>query len=372
MPVSRYNFEIGSKETFVYKLLFSPLNEREWVPPSREEAPSILKTDFGVSCTPMLIDDVKVKISAGKGGKGAAVFNTNLKSLGPAGGSGGRGGSVFAVGVSDISALRQFRFKKEFGAENGRDGRGQFRDGHNGENLVLKFPVGTVAHNLTTGTDATVEKIGEEVLLAKGGLGGRGNFQFRTARTTSPTKFQPGLPGEAFEYRFELKLIADVGFVGLPNAGKSSMLNRLTNARSKVANYPFTTLEPNLGAYYELIIADIPGLIEGSSTGRGLGMKFLRHIERTHILFHFISAESPAPAKDYKIIRKELDDYNKELLKKPEYLFLTKSDLVDAKTVKTKLAALKKLNPNAIAISIHDPESVKKMEKMLNKIKDEK
>jgi GTP-binding protein len=300
------------------------------------------------------------------------AFNSNLKSLGPAGGSGGKGGDVFAIGVSDLSALNQFRFKKEFDAEHGKDGRPQFRDGHEGKELVLKLPVGTVIHNLTTGEDMSVEKIGEKIPLAKGGKGGKGNFHFRSARVTSPTRSQPGLPGESFEFRFELKLIADVGFVGLPNAGKSSMLNMLTNAHSKVANYPFTTLEPNLGVYYELILADIPGLIEGSSSGRGLGVKFLRHIERTRILFHFISAESPAPAKDYKLIHKELGIYNKELLAKPEYLFLTKSDLVDSETLAEKLRELKKIQPNVVAVSIHDPESIKKVEKILNTIKAQK
>jgi len=318
---------------------------------------------------PMLIDDIKIKISAGSGGKGAVAFNTNLKSLGPTGASGGRGGNVYALGVSDISALRQFRFKKEFEAENGGDGRGQFRDGRDGKDLILKVPVGTVAHNLTTGDEISMERVGEQILLAQGGIGGRGNFHFRSSRNTSPRQFQGGRPGETFDLRLELKLIADVGFVGLPNAGKSSMLNRLTNARSKVANYPFTTLEPNLGAYYELILADIPGLIEGSSGGRGLGIKFLRHIERTRILFHFISAESPDPERDYKTIRKELGAYNKELQDKPEYLFLSKSDLADKATLKEKLEVLKKLNPRAIAISIHDPESIKKVEKILNDIK---
>lgn len=320
----------------------------------------------------MLTDDVKIKVTAGSGGKGAVAFNTNLKSLGPTGGTGGKGGSVFAVGVSDISALRQFRFKKEFEAENGRDGRGQFRDGHDGKDLVLTLPVGTVVHNLTTHEDVSIEKIGERVLIAKGGLGGRGNFHFRSSRNTSPRESRPGVPGESFELRLELKLIADVGLVGLPNAGKSSLLNALTKAESKVANYPFTTLEPNLGAYYELILADIPGLIEGSSSGRGLGIKFLRHIERTHILFHFISAESPDPAKDYKTIRKELGMHAKTLLEKPEYLFLSKSDLSPPETLKEKLKTLKKINPHVIAISIYDAESIKKVEKILNSIKEEK
>lgn len=320
----------------------------------------------------MLIDDIKIKINAGRGGGGAIAFNKNLGALGPVGGTGGRGGSIYAVGVSDLMALGQFRYKKEFSAEDGQDGRGQFRDGRDGEDLILKLPVGTVIHNLTNSNDINVEKVGERILLTKGGFGGKGNFHFRSATNTTPKRAQLGTMGESFIFRFELKFIADVGFVGLPNVGKSSLLNELTNASSKVANYQFTTLEPNLGAYYGLVLADIPGLIEGSSSGRGLGIKFLRHIERTHSLFHFISTESPIPAKDYKTIRAELGAYNKALLKKPERLFLTKSDLVDAKELKKKLAALKKIDPKAIAISINDPDSIAKVEKILNEIKAKK
>jgi GTP-binding protein len=293
-------------------------------------------------------------------------------SLGPAGGGGGLGGSVYAEGVSDLSALGQFRFKKEFSAEDGQEGRGQFRDGHDGKDLVLKVPVGTIAHNLTNETDVEVEHVGERVLLAKGGKGGKGNFLFRSSRNTTPKQSQPGLPGESFAFRLELKFIADVGFVGLPNVGKSSLLNELTNAKSKVANYAFTTLEPNLGTYYELILADIPGLIEGSSEGKGLGTRFLRHIERTRTLFHFISAESPTPVADYKTIRAELGAYSKALLKKPEHLFLTKSDVVDEKQLKSILAKLKKIDPKVIAISIIDEESLKKVQKLLNGIKAKK
>ena len=316
----------------------------------------------------MLIDDVEIKINAGHGGKGAVAFNKNKMSLGPTGGSGGKGGSVYGEGVSDLTALRQFRFSKAFFAENGRDGRGQFRDGHDGGDLVLKLPVGTVAHNLTTGSEINIEKSGERILLAKGGIGGKGNFHFRSSINTTPKEFEYGTSGESFEVRFELKLIADVGFIGLPNVGKSSLLNKLTNARSKVANYPFTTLEPNLGAYYGLILADIPGLIEGSSSGRGLGIKFLRHIERTHILFHFISTESLTPSREYKIIRKELGAWNIALLKKPERLFLTKSDLVTPKELNKKLLALKKIDPHVIAVSVNNTESIKNIEKILNDI----
>ena len=327
---------------------------------------------FEILLRGMLIDDVEIKINAGNGGKGAVAFNKNLKSRGPVGGSGGKGGNVYGDGVSDLTALRQFRFKKEFSAENGRDGRGRFRDGHYGGDLVLKLPVGTVAHNLTTGSEINIEKIGERILLAKGGIGGKGNFQFRSSRNTTPRYAQPGMPGEHFAFRLELKFIADIGFVGLPNVGKSSLLNKLTNAGSKVANYPFTTLEPNLGAYFGLILADIPGLIEGSSSGRGLGIKFLRHIERTHILFHLISTESSTPSRDYNIIRKELGAWNIALLKKPERLFLTKSDLATPEELNEKLSALKKIDPHALAISINDTESIKNVEKILNDIKAKK
>ena len=324
----------------------------------------------------MLIDDVTIKVKAGDGGKGAVAFNKNLMSLGPTGGSGGKGGSVYFEGVSDLGALSQFRYKKDVEAAHGADGRGQFRDGQDGKDLVIKVPIGTAIHKIETGEIEEILKIGEKILIAKGGLGGKGNFHFRSSRNTTPKQFQPGLPGENFTVKLELKLIADVGLIGLPNAGKSSLLNELTKAKSKVANYPFTTLEPNLGAYYELIIADIPGLIEGASLGKGLGVKFLRHIERTKILFHLISAESENPAKDYEIIRKELETHSaesgKELVKKPEYVFLSKSDALPEKDLKKKIAALKKIGKNALPISILDDASMEKVKKVLNKIEAEK
>ncbi len=320
----------------------------------------------------MLIDDVNIKINAGNGGKGKVAFNKNLGSFGPAGGSGGKGGNIYGEGVSDLTALAQFRFKKEFFAENGEDGRDQFRDGSDGSDLILKIPIGPVIHKLTNCGEINFDKTGARILLAKGGGGGKGNFQFRSSTNTSPKQSGPGEPGEQYMLRLELKFIADVGFIGLPNVGKSSLLNTLTNAGSKVGNYPFTTLEPHLGAYYNIILADIPGLIERSSAGRGLGIKFLRHIERTRILFHFISAESLDPKHDYDTIRKELGAYNKQLLDKPEYLFLSKNDLVDKKTLKEKLDVLKKINAKSISISINDLESIKKVEKILNDLKAKK
>lgn len=320
----------------------------------------------------MLIDDVKIKVHAGRGGDGAVAFSKTKMSLGPTGGNGGDGGSVYFEGISNIGALLQFQGKKEWAANDGQRGSKKLNDGAGGKDLVLKVPVGTVAHNLTTEEDFEITEIGQKVLVAKGGHGGKGNYKFRSAVNISPTEFQEGLPGEEGEWRLELKLIADVGFVGLPNVGKSSLLNSLTSAKAKVANYAFTTLEPNLGAYYELILADIPGLIEGASGGKGLGIKFLRHIERTRKLFHFISAESENPLADYEIIRKELGAYNKKLLEKPEYIFLSKSDMLDEKELKNKMQELKKIGKEIIPISIIDDESIEKVEKLLREIIKEK
>ncbi|MDO8655583.1 MAG: GTPase ObgE [bacterium] len=314
----------------------------------------------------MLIDDVTITIEAGNGGKGAVAFNKNKMTLGPVGGSGGKGGSVYVEGTHDLNALGQFRYKKDMKAANGGDGKGQSNDGADGEDLIIKVPVGTM---IRTGSKTQeVLKIGERILLAKGGLGGKGNFLFRSSTNTSPKWSQKGLPGERLVARLELKFIADVGLIGLPNAGKSSLLNELTRAQSRVANYPFTTLEPHLGTYYKLILADIPGLIEGASLGKGLGTKFLRHIERTKVLFHLISAESEVPVKDYNAIRKELEQYSKGLLEKIEYVFLSKSDTVPAEELKKKIAALQKIAKNVLPISIHDYDSIEQVKKILNEI----
>jgi len=320
----------------------------------------------------MLIDDVKISVTAGHGGKGTVAFNKTKMNRGPTGGSGGRGGSVFIKGISDLSALGKFRFKKEFSAENGRDGLAQLHDGHNGKDLILSLPLGTVVHKLNTGEDVEVTKIGQLELVARGGKGGKGNYLFRSSTNTTPREFEEGEIGESFDLHLELKLIADVGFVGLPNVGKTSLLNELTNARSKVANYPFTTLEPNLGVYYDLILADIPGLIEGASKGKGLGIKFLRHVERTKILFHFIAADAADPVLDYKTVRGELEAYNKLLLEKPEYLFISKSDTVPQDAVAGIIDKLEKLNQNVIPISIYDWDSIERVRKILNDLISEK
>lgn len=316
----------------------------------------------------MIIDDLTIEIEAGKGGDGIVAFNKNKGALGPTGGRGGNGGDVYFEGIPDLGGLNVLRNRKIFKAEDGKNGRHQLNDGTAGNDLIIKVPVGTVIHNLTTKEDREIIKTGERILSAKGGHGGKGNFLFRGPHNTSPRQFQRGLSGDHFKIKLELKMIADVGIIGLPNVGKSSLINELTKAKSKVANYNFTTLEPHLGTYYNLILADIPGLIEGASDNKGLGIKFLRHIERTKVLFHLVSAESENPVKDYKIIRKELKAYNKKLLEKDEYLFLSKTDMNDAADIKKKIAKLKKLNSNVLTLSIHDIDSLDCVKKILNNI----
>lgn len=320
----------------------------------------------------MLIDEITITLHAGTGGRGAVAFNKIRLSRGPTGGDGGKGGSVYFEGTSDINALMPYASKKEIEAEKGRDGRGQFLDGRGGADSIVKIPTGTTITNLETNYSQEMANVGQRILAAGGGEGGRGNFKFRSATNTTPIESEEGSQGDRATYRLELRLIADVGFVGLPNAGKSSLLNELTAAKSRVADYAFTTLEPHLGSYYGIILADIPGIIEGASEGRGLGVKFLKHIERTKVLFHLISAESDNVARDYQVIRNELQTYNPELTKKLEHVLLTKVDAVTPDEVKEKIAALKKLALRPIAVSILEPESLEEVKKILNKIKDEK
>ncbi|MBP9822069.1 MAG: GTPase ObgE [Candidatus Pacebacteria bacterium] len=320
----------------------------------------------------MLIDDITIRVMAGDGGDGTVSFNKNMMSLGPTGAMGGVGGQVYVEGVADLGALLRLRHSKVFKAENGKVGGRQFNDGHDGADLIIQVPVGTVVHNLDTKTDTEITQIGEKVMIARGGRGGKGNYHFRSSVNTSPKEFQKGEPGEKYTIRLELKLIADVGLIGLPNAGKSSLLNELTRAKSKVANYAFTTLEPHLGVYYDLILADVPGIIEGASTGKGLGVKFLRHVERTNTLFHLLSAESVDPVGDYEVIRGELGAYNPTLLKKKEYLFISKSDMLPAPELKKLVTKLKKKNTTVTPLSIHDEDSLEKVKKILNTIADKK
>lgn len=316
----------------------------------------------------MLIDEVTIEVKAGDGGNGNVAFNKNMKELGPTGASGGNGGSVYCTGVADIGALSHWRNTKEAHAERGHEGGIQYRDGSDGADIEFNIPVGTVLHNLETKEDIEITAIGQRVLLAKGGRGGKGNYHFRSSLNTSPKRFQDGTPGDCWTFRLELKLIADVGLVGLPNAGKSSLMNELTRSQQRVANYPFTTLEPGLGVFFELIIADIPGLIEGASSGKGLGIKFLRHVERTRTLLHLVSCESANPIADWRTIRAELGAYNPALLKKDEHVLVSKTDMVPAETLARYVEAFKKEGITALPISIHDDASLEQVRVLLRSV----
>ncbi|MFA5871979.1 MAG: GTPase ObgE [Parcubacteria group bacterium] len=313
----------------------------------------------------MITDEVKIVVRAGKGGDGVVAFDKIKMSLGPTGGKGGNGGNVYIEGVSDLTALNKYKQRKEYYAGDGRNGKADRSTGHNGQDIVLTIPIGSVIHNLKTELEFDIIQPGERILVAKGGLGGRGNYLFRSAKNTSPEEYEEGKPGEEFEFFIELRLIADIGLIGLPNAGKSSLLNEITNANVKVANYEFTTLEPNLGVLNKLVIADIPGLIEGASTGKGLGIKFLKHIQRTKILLHCISLESEDLMKDYKTVRGELETYSQDLAQKKEIILLTKSDLVSEEKLAESMAKMKKITPEVYSASIHDWDSLQYLLKRL-------
>ncbi|HAI74551.1 MAG TPA: GTPase ObgE [Candidatus Moranbacteria bacterium] len=311
----------------------------------------------------MLTDEVKIKVIAGRGGDGVVAFNKVKMSLGPTGGKGGNGGNIYFEGVSNLSALNKYKHKKEYYAENGQNGKGDNSEGHSGKDLTLTVPIGSVLRDLKTKEEIDIIEVGQKVLIAKGGWGGRGNFFFRGPTNTSPKEKELGKIGEEKDFFIELRFIADVGLIGLPSAGKSSLLNELTASKAKVGAYNFTTLEPNLGVMDGIILADIPGLIEGASQGRGLGIKFLRHIQRTKILVHCLSLESANPKKDYKIIRKELEAYNQDLIQKKEIILFTKSDMLDEAEVEKKIKQMKKINPSVYAVSIHDQERLEKIKK---------
>jgi len=241
----------------------------------------------------MLVDELKIYAKAGKGGDGVVRWRSERgkPKMGPAGGNGGKGGNVYIRAVRDINILSSYKNKKEFIAENGGDGMKNSMEGKDGEDLIIDLPIGSTITDLKDEKKITLLEENEQILILKGGHGGLGNERFKSSTNTTPQEFTAGKSGHESEFFIELELIADVGFIGLPSSGKSSLLNELTNTKAKVGAYPFTTLEPNLGELYSYILADIPGLIEGASEGKGLGHKFLRHIKRTKALDHCVSLE---------------------------------------------------------------------------------
>lgn len=310
----------------------------------------------------MLIDDVDIIIRGGHGGAGKVSFYPGHYG-GPDGGNGGKGGDVYIRVVSDLTALNQFSRKKIVEGINGQDGGSNKKSGLNGKDIEIVMPVGCVLTNKETGEIINLDKVDERILIAKGGLGGKGNWEFKSSLRTTPKFAQPGLPGEEKPLKVNLKLIADFGLIGLPNAGKSSLLNEVTKANVKTAEYPFTTLEPNLGVMNNKILADIPGLIEGASEGRGLGIRFLKHIEKVNLLLHCISSESEDPIKDYQTVKSEMEKFNPDILKKEEIILLTKTDLVDKKQITEKIKTLKKLKKKILPVSIHDYDSLEDLKK---------
>lgn len=324
----------------------------------------------------MLIDNVTLKVAAGTGGTGVVRWRREkgIPFGGPAGGDGGKGGDVYFRVLRDIQALSVYKHKKEWEAPEGEAGQKRSMHGGNADDLYLQVPLGAVIYNREY--DKTYEFLEEgDFLVLRGGKGGLGNEKFKTSTNRTPEEFTKGERGEFATFEIELKLIADVGIIGLPNAGKSSLLNALTRAGAKIGDYPFTTLEPNLGAYFGYVLADIPGLIEGASDGKGLGHKFLRHITRTRILVHLVSAENEDVAQVYTTIREELGKYDPELLKREEVLVLSKIDTVDAKVVKTKLKELEKVskNKNVFTLSLYEDQTIKDFgDSLVKKLEDEK
>ncbi len=312
------------------------------------------------------LDQVKIYVKAGNGGSGSPSFRREkfVEFGGPDGGDGGKGGSVILISERNLNTLIDYRYQQHFKAERGKDGSGKNKTGKGGEDLYLKVPLGTQVFeedNKTLIYDFKSQK--EEFLVASGGKGGFGNTRFKSSTNRAPKKFTKGGHGEEFWIWLQLKTIADIGIIGLPNAGKSSLLASMTSANPKIANYKFTTINPNLGvASYddkEVTLADIPGLIEGAHTGTGLGIKFLKHIERCKTLLHLIDITEDDLFISYNQVRKELSKYSKDLVKKKEIVVLNKTDLIDEEEKKEKIKKLKnKLKKNIFFMSTMDKKSV--------------
>ena len=312
------------------------------------------------------LDQVKIFVKAGDGGSGSPSFRREkfIEFGGPDGGDGGKGGSVVLKAERNLNTLIDFRYQQHFKAERGGDGSGKNKTGKGGKTLVLKVPIGTQVFeedNKTVIYDFKEEN--EEFVVANGGKGGFGNTRFKSSTNRAPKKFTKGVIGEEYWIWLQLKTIADIGIIGLPNAGKSSLLASLTSANPKIANYKFTTLNPNLGvAMYddkEITLADIPGLIEGAHTGTGLGIKFLKHIERCKTLLHLIDITEEDLVKSYKQVRDELKKYSKDLLKKEELVVFNKVDLIEKNQIKKKISVFKEeIDKNVISMSTLDKKTV--------------
>ncbi len=303
-------------------------------------------------------DEAKIEVIAGDGGTGVVSFRREkfIPRGGPDGGDGGRGGSIFALADRNINTLVDYRYARKHMARNGERGRGSDQYGAGGDDVTLRMPVGTMVFNADTGElIADLTEHGQKVVLAKGGQGGLGNIHFKSSTNRAPKQSTPGTPGEAFNLRLELKVLADVGLLGLPNAGKSTLIAAVSNARPKIADYPFTTLHPNLGvvrvsAGKSFVIADIPGLIEGAAEGAGLGHQFLRHLQRTRLLLHLVDLVPfdplADPVRDARAIVNELRKYDPDLAAKPRWLVLNKIDMIPAderqQRIDAFVAALKK------------------------------
>lgn len=315
----------------------------------------------------MFIDEAYIQVEGGNGGTGRAAFFPGIKT-GPSGGDGGKGGNVYVLAKKNLADLYKFTDARKYKAQDGKVGANFRRTGANGEDLTVYVPVGTLFIDQETKESFEIADVQNPVLLAKGGYGGKGNAKFSTPTNRSPKIAQPGKPGQERRFKMVLKLIAHFGLIGLPNAGKSSLLNELTSANVKTAMYPFTTLEPNLGVFNDRIIADIPGLIEGASDGKGLGVKFLKHIEKVEVLLHCIAADSTDIEKDYKTIVEEIKNYNDSLLEKNHIILLTKTDLVDEPTFKKCITKLKKYKKEIIPVSIYNPEQFSLLKEKIAKI----
>ncbi len=320
------------------------------------------------------LDQIKIYIKAGNGGNGSPSFRREkfIEFGGPDGGDGGDGGSVILVSERNLNTLIDYRYQQHHKAERGGDGAGKNRTGKNGSNLILKVPIGTQVFeedNKTLIYDFKKEK--EEFVVANGGKGGLGNTRFKSSTNRAPRKFTKGNIGEEFTIWLQLKTIADVGIIGLPNAGKSSLLAAVTSAVPKIANYKFTTLNPNLGVMLyddkEITLADIPGLIEGAHSGTGLGIKFLKHIERCKTLLHLIDINNENIVHSYNQVRKEIGKYSKKMLKKKEIIVLNKIDLIDKKEIDQKKEEFKKVKKKVITISTINKSNLLKIKSQLLK-----